>query len=57
MLQEEGFLGPHSPKLTVGDFQSMVFEIKMTGLFICPLVVDPTISVKKNIHKYYHLLS
>ena len=36
MLQEEGFLGPHSPKLTVGDFQSMVFENEDDGPFYMP---------------------
>jgi hypothetical protein len=36
IIQEQGFLGLHSPKLQVGDTQSMIFENEDEGPFYMP---------------------
>ena len=36
ITQEEGFLGPHSPSLKVGDIQSMVFQETDIGPYYMP---------------------
>jgi len=36
ITQEQGFLGPHSPKLQVGDTQSMIFENEDEGPYYMP---------------------
>jgi len=33
ILKEDGFLGPHSPQLRVGDTQSLIFKDNDSGPF------------------------